>query len=106
MTDAEIAELCRTHHGDPFFDSVSRMAGELDRIRTATGMVRHTDPDECKGCGCMSLTAEEAVAELKAEWGGFKKLYLEMKAERDRLAPHIPDVLKTIEDNLADGDTQ
>lgn len=30
----------------------------------------------------------------------------QITAERDRLAPHIPDVLKTIEDNLADGDTQ
>lgn len=41
-----------------------RLAAILERIRTATGIVRHTDPAACAGCGCMSLTAEEAVAEL------------------------------------------
>lgn len=40
---------------------------ELERIRDMTGVVIHTDPAECVGCGCMSLTAGEAVACLVME---------------------------------------
>jgi hypothetical protein len=51
---------------------------ELDRIRAMTGEVRHTRHEDCVGCGCMSLTAEEAVAEVM--------LRMErLEYERDRL---------------------
>ena len=44
---------------------------ELDRIRDMTGQVKHQHSEECYGCGCYSLTAEEAVVyalrELRAE---------------------------------------
>lgn len=49
----------------------NRLWRELKRIRDMTGQVRHTTPEECYGCGCYSLTAEEAVVyalrELRAE---------------------------------------
>lgn len=47
----------------------ARMAsGQLERIRQMTGQVRHTADQvaECNGCGCISATAEECVAYMKA----------------------------------------
>ena len=39
----------------------------LDRIRTETGEVQHIRHEDCVGCGCMSLTPEEAVAKVIVE---------------------------------------
>lgn len=41
--------------------------GALARALEATGQVIHKTREECAGCGCLALTAEEAVAALKAE---------------------------------------
>lgn len=52
---------------------------ELDRIRNMTGQVIHTNHEDCVGCGCMALTAEETVVYLVAERNRLEASVLEAK---------------------------
>lgn len=56
MTDAELTALR---------DERDRLRVELDEVRDITGVVRHTSHEDCQQCGCVSLSASEAVAELR-----------------------------------------
>lgn len=59
-------------------------AAELDRIRAATGQVVHTRHEDCIGCGCVQLTAEEAVAyERLAHEKRVKELEEQVKGSED-----------------------
>ena len=64
---------------------VRNLRAELGRIRDMTGQVKHTAVEACHGCGCVSLTAEEAVIyalrELRAEMAEQKAVNLQL-AER------------------------
>lgn len=55
---------------------VNRLRRQLDRIRDLTGMVIHTDPDACVGCGCMEMDAEEAVIDLMRDYERARALNL------------------------------
>lgn len=54
---------------------------ELERITQITGAIKHTNAEECYGCGCMSMTAEECVIYMMRELAAAKKLN-EQLAER------------------------
>lgn len=66
-----------------------RLRAEVARIRDMTGMVRHTTHDECHGCGCISLSAEEAVAELRVQRDAMQAELAEQKELNLQLAERL-----------------
>lgn len=62
-----------------------------NRVLAASGMVRHTNHEDCVGCGCMALSPEEAVAALRVERD-------ELKRNRDMLAQVVEEDTREMEE--------
>ena len=82
------------HHGcavAKLLAEVRRLRAQLERIRQMTGQVRHTDDQvaECSGCGCISATAEECVAYMKAAHAHEVEL---LKQERGYLLTEVDEL--------------
>jgi len=89
---------------------------QLDRIRWMTGRVSHRDDqlEGCDGCGCISATAEECVAEMiryhTAEVDGLNRQCEMCEGENDRylaevqkLSGELADWQRSARQSLAEG---
>lgn len=71
---------------------------QLERIRTETGEVVHTRDEDCIGCGCMSLSAEEAVAEVICKRDALESDVYELRHQKHLLKQAIAELVAGLEE--------